>query len=122
MPGRVALSVSFALLLLAAPAAAENRDDFAPFRFRTPPEDLGAVERERAIIYRNQLQRQQRDLDRDAERGRLDPVERRRLFENQTELDRMNEVVRTPAPSTLRLPSSRSLPSVAPPVIPRSAP
>lgn len=122
MSGRVALSVSFALLLLAAPAAAENRDDFAPFRFRTPPEDLSPVERGRAIIYRNQLQRQQRDLERDADRGRLDPVERRRLLENQTELDRMNEVVRTPAPSTLRLPAGRSLPSVPPPVVPKASP
>jgi hypothetical protein len=122
MSGCAALWVSFALLLLAAPAAAENRDDVAPFRFRTSPEDLSAVERQRAIIYRNQLQRQQRNLEIDDARGRLGPVERRRLLETQTELDRMNDVVRTPAPPTLRLPPARSLPSITQPIVPRTSP
>jgi len=123
MLGRAAiLPVACALLLFASAAAAENRNDLAPYRFRAPAEDLGAVEQERAIIYRNQLQRQQRTLQRDDAFGRLDPMERRRLLETQTELDRMNEIVRNPAPAPLRLPATRSLPSIPQSVVPKHAP
>lgn len=123
MLGRAAiLPITCVLALLAFEAAAENRNDLAPYRFRAPAEDLGAVERQRAIIYRNQLQRQQRMLQHDDAFGRLDPIERRRLLETQTELDRMNEIVRSPAPAPLRLPTTRSLPSIPQSVVPKHAP
>jgi hypothetical protein len=121
MVPRTLFTAALALVLLAPMATAENRNDLAPYRFRAPAEDLNAVERDRAILYRNQLQRQQFQLDRDAASGRLDPLERRLQLDNQTELNRMNGVVR-PQRTTPLLPGARSLPSIPPPVIPRSSP
>jgi hypothetical protein len=119
---RVAMAALLTLVLLGSGAKAENRNDLAPYRFRAPAEDLNAVERDRAIMYRNDLQRQQFQLDRDAAAGRLGPLERREKLDTDTELNRMNNVIRgqrsTPAP----LPTGRSLPSIPPPIIPRSSP
>jgi hypothetical protein len=116
------MTVAVAFALLGSAAEAENRNDLAPYRFRAPAEDLNAVERDRAVIYRNQLQRQQFQLDRDAAAGRLDPLDRRLKLDNQTELNRMNDVVRSQRPTPMQLPGARSLPSMPPPLIPRSSP
>jgi hypothetical protein len=119
---RAILSAALALAFLGSAAKAENRSDLAPYRFRAPGEDLNAVERDRAITYRNQLQRQQFQLDRNDAAGRLDPLDRRLKLDNQTELNRMNEVVRGQKSTPMQLPGARSLPSMPPPVIPRSSP
>ncbi|MGH6927647.1 MAG: hypothetical protein ACREEV_04950, partial [Dongiaceae bacterium] len=119
---RLVMAVAVALALFGSAATAENRSDLAPYRFRAPTQDLNAVERDRAISYRNQLQRQQFQLDRDAASGRLDPLDRRLKLDNQTELNRMNEVVRGQQPAPRGLPGTRSLPSMPPPLIPRSSP
>lgn len=119
---RLVMIVAVALALLGSTAKAENRNDLAPYRFRAPAEDLNAVERDRALTYRNQLQRQQFQLDRKAAAGRLDPLDRRLKLDNQTELNRMNEVVRPQRTSPLLVPGARSLPSMPPPTIPRSSP
>lgn len=118
---RIAVAAALALALLGSAAKAENRNDLAPYRFRAPAEDLNAVERDRALTYRNQLQRQQFQLDRKAAAGRLDPLDRRLKLDTQTELNRMNEVVRERT-TPLLLPGARSLPSMPPPTIPRSSP
>jgi hypothetical protein len=119
---RLVMAVAVALAFLGSAAKAENRNDLAPYRFRAPAEDLNAVERDRAVTYRNQLQRQQFQLDRKDAAGRLDPLDRRLKLDTQTELDRMNEVVRTQRPTPMQLPGTRSLPSMPPPIIPRSSP
>lgn len=110
------------LALLGSAATAENRNDLAPYRFRAPAEELNAVERDRAIMYRNDLQRQQFLLDRDEAAGRLDPLERRQKLDTGTELNRMNEVVRRQRSAPMPLPAGRALPSLPPPLIPRSSP
>ena len=118
---RLAMAVAAALALLGSAATAENRNGLAPYCFRAPTEDLNAVERDRAITYRNQLQRQQFELDRKAAAGRLDPLDRRQKLDNQTELNRMNGVVRGQGTTPLLLPGARSLPSMSSPTIPRSS-
>jgi hypothetical protein len=116
------MTVAVVLALLGSAAKAENPNDLAPYRFRAPTEDLNAVERDRAITYRNQLQQQQFQLDRKDAAGRLDPLDRRLKLDNQTELNRMNDVVRSQRPTPMQLPGARSLPSMPPPLIPRSSP
>jgi hypothetical protein len=119
---RVATAALLTLVLLGSGAKAENRNDLAPYRFRAPAEDLNPVERDRAIIYRNDLQRQQFQLDRDAAAGHLGPLERRDKLDTDTELNRMNNVVRGQRSAPMPLPAGRSLPSIPPPLIPRSSP
>jgi hypothetical protein len=116
------LPITCALIVFAAAASAENRNDIAPYRFRTPAEDLNPVERDRAIMYRNDLQRQKFQLDRDEAAGRLDPLERRDKLDTDTELNRMDEVVRGQRSAPMPVPAGRSLPSLPLPVIPRSSP
>ena len=81
---------------------------------------VAGADRARADSYRSQLQRQQLDLDRTDALGRLDPVERRSRLETQTELNRMNDLLRAPEPLPLRLPATRALPSLSAPTVPRS--
>jgi hypothetical protein len=108
---------------LAVPSAgAEDRNILAPFRFQSPDGDLDAMERERAIIYRNQLQEQQRALDQAQSTGALDPLERRLQLETRSELERMNDLIRTPRSPSLKLPDSGSLPSLRQQIVPRNSP
>ena len=118
MVRRAAWLLALACALLPAGAVAEERNVLAPYRFRAPAEELGAVERERALLYRNQLQRQQLDFDRADARDRLDPLDRHRRLATQTELGRMNGVVRAPQPLPLPIPGARPLPSLAPSIVP----
>ena len=119
---RVAIVALLTLVLLGSTATAENRNDLAPYRFRAPAEDLNAVDRDRALMYRNDLQRQQFELDRDDAAGRLDPLERRQKFDTGAELNRMNKVLGGQRSAPTALPAGRSLPSIPPPLIPRSSP
>lgn len=119
---RAILSVVLTCSLFAPGAAAEDRNILAPFRFQSPTEDLDPIERDRATIYRNQLQRQQREFDHAQAQGRLDPLGRRLQLDTQSELDRMDEVVRSPQMSPLQLPDTRSLPSLRQSIIPRHSP
>jgi hypothetical protein len=109
-----------ALLTLIAAASAQERSVLAPYRFQGPVKELTPADRARADSYRSQLQRQQLDLDRTDALGRLDPVERRSRLETQTELNRMNDLLRAPEPLPLRLPATRALPSLSAPTVPRS--
>ncbi len=119
MVRRAAWLVALAYVLLAPGAAAEERNVLAPYRFRAPAADLGAVERDNALLYRRQLQRQQLDLDRAEARDRLEPLDRHRRLETQTELGRMNGIVRAPQPLAQPIPGARALPSLAPPIVPQ---
>jgi hypothetical protein len=119
---RVAMAALLTLVLFGSGAQAENRNDLAPYRFRAPVENLNAVERDRTIMYRNDLQRQQFQLDRDEAAGRLGPLERREKLDTDTELNRMNDVVRGQRSAPMSLPAGRSLPSIPPSIIPRSSP
>lgn len=105
--------IALALLLLAAPAQAEDPDVIAPFRFTDPAKELTPVERQRAVDYRNQLQNQLRELDRDEARSRLGPLDRRRLLDSRGELGRIDGVL-APKPSDgLDISGSRTLPSLS---------
>jgi hypothetical protein len=115
---RAALAIILSSIVLAPAAAADDRDVLAPYRFQAPVEELGRMERERALLYRNQLQLQQRRLDRSEALGRLDPLDRRLQLETQGELDRLNRIVRAPQPTPLVLPSTRPLPSLTRPLVP----
>lgn len=102
------------LLLLAAatPAGAEDPDILAPFRFRGPAKELTPAEQQRALSYRSEVERQQRELEQDEQRGKLDPLDRRRLLDTRDELGRMNTILVPPATSPS--PSgSRPLPSLS---------
>ena len=105
--------LALALLLPAAAAPAGEPDVVAPFRFSGPAKELTPVERQRALDYHTQLQNQLRTLDQDDMRGRLDPLERRRLQDTRSEVGRMNGVL-SPAPSGgLGISGSRPLPSLS---------
>ena len=105
---------ALSLLLLAAPAGAEDPDILAPFRFTGPAKELSPVERQRALTYRSEVDRQQRDLEQDELRGRLDPLDRRRLLDTRGELGRMNNVlVPPPAAAGTSNSGSRTLPSLS---------
>ena len=101
------------LLLLTATARAEDPDVLAPFRFTGPAKELTPVEQQRARAYRSELQNQLRDLDQDDMRGRLDPVERRRLLDTRGELGRMNKVLVPPPSMGTGASGSRTLPSLS---------
>ncbi len=108
-----ALSAAVAYLLLAAAAQAEDRNAIATFRFDGAVKELTPVERQRALAYRNELQSQLRALDRDDLRGRLDPLERRRLLDTRGELGRMNNVLLPPPSTAAGASGSRMLPSLS---------
>jgi hypothetical protein len=105
--------LALSLLLLAAPAGAEDPNVLAPFRFTGPAKELNPVERQRALTYRNDLDHQERGLEQDELRGRLDPLDRRRLLDTRGELGRMNNVLVPPPPAGLGTSGSRPLPSLS---------
>jgi len=109
----LALSAAVAYLLLGAAAQAEDRNAIATFRFDGPAKELTPVERQRALAYRSELQSQLRALDRDDLRGRLDPLERRRLLDTRGELGRMNNVLLPPPSTGAGASGSRTLPSLS---------
>ena len=109
---RVSLIV-LALVLLAAPGHAEDPDILAPYRFTGPVKELTPVERQRALVYRNELENQQRGLEQDDLRGQLDPLDRRRLLDTRGELGRMNKVLVPPATTGAGASGSRTLPSLS---------
>jgi hypothetical protein len=118
---RTILSIALTCSLFTS-AAAADRNILAPFRFQSPAEKLDSIDRDRAIIYRNQLQRQERELEHAQAQGRLDSLGRRQQLDTQSELDRMNEVLGSPQVSPLQLPETRSLPSLRLQIIPRYSP
>ena len=105
--------IALVLLMLAAPARAEDPNVIAPYRFTDPAKELTPLERQQALDYRTQLQNQLRELDQDDARGRLDPLDRRRLLDSRGELGRMDGVL-APKPSDgLGISGSRTLPSLS---------
>ncbi len=105
--------IALSLLLLGAPAGADDPDVLAPFRFTGPAKELTPVERQRALTYRNQLENQRRGLEQDDLRGRLDSVDRRRLLDTRGELGRMNNVLVPPPAAGVGASGSRTLPSLS---------
>ena len=105
--------IALALLLLAAPARAEDPDVIAPYRFTDPAKELTPLERQQALDYRNQLQNQLRELDQDEARGRLDPLDRRRLLDSRGELGRMDGVLKPQPSGGLGISGNRTLPSLS---------
>jgi len=105
-------SVIALLLLATAPAGAEDPDILAPFRYQGPVKELTPAEQQRALSYRSEVDRQQRELEQDELRGRLDPLDRRRLLDTRGELGRMNNVL-VPPPTSTSPSGSRPLPSLS---------
>jgi hypothetical protein len=108
--GRIIVSF-LTLLPLAAPAQAGDPDIVAPYRFSGPEKELMPVERQGALSYHNELQSQLRELNQDDLRGRLDPVERRRLLDTRGELGRMDGVLAPKPSGGLGISGTRTLPS-----------
>jgi hypothetical protein len=108
-----ALLVALALGLPAMPAHGEDPDILAPYRFTGPFKELTPVERQRALVYRNELQSQQHGLEQDDLQGQLDPLDRRRLLDTRSELGRMNKVLLPPASTGTGASGSRTLPSLS---------
>jgi hypothetical protein len=107
------LLVTLALAAAAAPVRAEDAEVVTPFRFTGPLKELTPMERQRALVYRNQLQQQLRDLEQSDLRGGLDPLHRRRLLDTRDELARVNKFLLLPPPSAGgAAPRSRTLPSL----------
>lgn len=107
----ILLLVPALMMLAAAPAAAVDLSDpyarhllkepsrpkaiqrpsvVAPYRYNPPPAALSPLDEQRARTYRNQLQGQVLDLQR---QQADDPVAGRHLLETQSELDRMNDLL-----------------------------
>jgi hypothetical protein len=108
-----ALAIALAVLFLPTVSQAADPDVIAPYRFRGPAKELTPVDRQRALAYQNDLERQLKDLDQDAQRGRLGPVDRRLLLDTRGELGRMNTIL-LPLPATgLGASGSRPLPSLS---------
>jgi hypothetical protein len=110
--GRIIASL-LALLLLTAAARAADPDVLAPFRFRGAAKELTPVERQRALTYRSDLQSQLRGLDQDELRGRLDPLDRRRLLDTRGEVGRMDGVLAPKPSGNPGISGSRTLPSLS---------
>jgi len=102
-----------AAIFLAAPAAAEERNALAPYRFEPSDLPLTAVERARALAYRSQLQTQLKSLDQDEAAGDLQGRDRRLLLDIRKELGRMDGIARQPQPLGTTLPAGRPLPSLS---------
>jgi hypothetical protein len=97
----------------AAPVRADDATMVTPFRFTGPMKELTRMDRERALVYRNQLEQDLRDLEQSDQRGRLDPLGRRRLSETRGELNRVNKLLLLPPPAAGgAAPGNRTLPSL----------
>lgn len=105
--------IALLLMLPGASARAEDRDVIAPFRFTGPVKELTPVERQRALIYQNELETQRRGLDLDDQRGRLDPLDRRQLLDTRGELGRMNKILIPPPVTGVGASGGRTLPSLS---------
>lgn len=81
------------LALCGVSAHAGERNVLAPYRFEPPPRTLSPVEQQRALDYRNQVQSQLRQLERQRARGPFDPRQEQRLMETRGEFDRMKRIL-----------------------------
>lgn len=100
-----------ALSLLALPSIAEDardlpagalevrpapdiRDVVTPYRFSPPPAArLAPADEQKALIYRDQLRNQARELEMLQSQGRLGALGRQTLTDTQSELNRINRVL-----------------------------
>jgi hypothetical protein len=113
MARALTLVVVLGLLFPTAVARAEDRNAIAGFRFDVPNEELTPLERQRALIYRGELQDQLRVLDQQEQRGRLSPLDRRLLLDTRGEAERINNLL-LPLPATgTGVSGSRALPSLS---------
>jgi hypothetical protein len=113
-----AFAITLAILSLSTVAQAvdpdtEDRNVIAPFRFTGPAKELTPVDRQRALAYQNDLERQLYDLDQDEQRGRLDPVDRRLLLDTRSEVGRMKTLLLPLPAAGTGVSGSRPLPSLS---------
>jgi hypothetical protein len=89
------ISMILALMLLLSSGAAAQATDpnvLAPYRFQPAPQTLSPLEQQKALVYRNQVQNQLRQLEqqRQPPKGARDPL---LLPQTRSELDRMNGLI-----------------------------
>jgi hypothetical protein len=113
--GRIlALLIATVALLPAAAAEAGDPDVVAPFRFRSPTQDLATpAEQQRALSYQNELDNQLRQLDQAEQRGQLGPLGRRRLLDTRDETGRINGALGPKPSGGLGITGTRPLPSLS---------
>ena len=71
-----------------------NAEILAPSRIAPRPNSgLSSLEQDKALLYRNQLQRQQRELGFQDSTGRLDPLGQRLLLDTNGALGRQNSIL-----------------------------
>jgi len=100
-----------------AGARAEDPDVLAPYRFNPAPKEMTPLDRQRAEAYRQQVQKQLKDLELDEARGLLRPADRRDLLDTRTEANRMNRVTSPPSAGPVPMiipPQPGTLPSLTP--------
>lgn len=103
--------LALALSLLALPSLAEDARDLppgaletrpvpdirnvvTPYRFSPLPTTRPApADEQKAIIYRNQLRNQERELEMLQSQGRLGPLGRQTLTDTHSEINRINRVL-----------------------------
>ncbi len=79
---------------LEARPAPDIRSIVVPYRFSPPPATrLAPADEEKALIYRDQLRNQARELDMLQSQGRLDPLGRQTLIDTHSELNRVDRVL-----------------------------
>ncbi len=79
---------------LEARPAPDIRSIVAPYRFSPPPTTkLAPADEEKALIYRDQLRNQARELEALQSQGRLGPLGRQTLTDTHIELNRVDRVL-----------------------------
>ena len=80
--------------ILAPRPAPVVRDVVTPYRFSPPPATrLAPADEEKALIYRDQLRNQARELEMLQSQGKLGTLGRQTLTDTQSELNRINRVL-----------------------------
>jgi hypothetical protein len=86
-------------LLAAAPlagsrsAAEEVRNEIAPYRFQPPSQPSDALEQQKALIYRNQLDAQRLQLERNQTLQGFTLDRQRQIGDTNRELDRIDRIL-----------------------------
>lgn len=85
-------------LLVAVCGGAGADEGIKPYRFSPPPDTLSPRDEDRALIYRQDLDRDIRRLEQGSLGGTPDLRDRRRLIEKRSERDRVDRILRDPPP------------------------
>jgi len=87
-----AMLMAVAILAVSVGARAGDPDILAPYRFNPAPKEMTPLDKERALDYRMQVQRQLKEQERDDALGRLGPLGRRDLLDTRSEAERMDRI------------------------------